>query len=729
MTLETDALIELVIQQIWQVTLVAALAAFAMRWFCRRRPHLAYLLGLVVLAKCWVPPVFSSPGGVFCWPPTVISATTTNATTAGEAGQTVDYAGRLDIVVASPSPQAAVHPDPASRLSSDLRQHAAVTPVHNLNCARSLFIVWLAGACGLLGVSVVQMLRWRRRLGAVSLPKGVPLDEMIDEIAGRLGLRHRPRVVVSSASAGPAAYGLLRPTIVIPIALVADRNQAKLQMVLAHEMTHIRRGDLLVALVQFATQLVWWFHPLIWWTCRQLTRERERSCDEAVLSTFKCSPDSYAQCLLDVLRLKRLSPMMPSFPGMRAVDVTRSRFEHIMQSSGKARRHTPLRYWFIAAAVSGAVLPGARLTIATPKDSQATAQRDAAEIPGSSDGDFQPATAKVVSPDNPRPGIEVVALTGDEPAPATVKAEDDDELRSSVSKAVHRGTNYLIIQQENDGSWPDPVGYPGGITGLCTLVLVRSGANPQAPCLHTALAYLRPLKPLMTYSTAIQTMVFCAADPKAEQNRIQRNVDWLVDQQKQRGPLVGAWGYPQAEGDGSNTGFAALALYAAEQAGVKADRAVWKRLFDYWINNQNTDGSWGYKPSLGGTGSMTSQGLFCLSAATKVLGEDKADRPGPQAMEKAAEWLGRNFSAMENPGSRGVQGWQFYYLHALGQAGRTAGKTTFGEHDWFKEAAKVLLDEQQLDGSWKGTGHAEDNTHVATSLALLFLLQGVENAK
>ncbi|MGH7137155.1 MAG: M56 family metallopeptidase [Pirellulales bacterium] len=44
-----------------------------------------------------------------------------------------------------------------------------------------------------------------------------------------------------------------------------------------------------------------WFHPLIWWTCRQLTRERERSCDAAVLAVLRSEPPAYAQCLLDVL--------------------------------------------------------------------------------------------------------------------------------------------------------------------------------------------------------------------------------------------------------------------------------------------------------------------------------------------------------------------------------------------------------------------------------------------
>ena len=53
--------------QLWQVTLVVTVVALATRLFARERPHLAYWLWVLVLAKCLTPPVFSSPTGVFSW--------------------------------------------------------------------------------------------------------------------------------------------------------------------------------------------------------------------------------------------------------------------------------------------------------------------------------------------------------------------------------------------------------------------------------------------------------------------------------------------------------------------------------------------------------------------------------------------------------------------------------------------------------------------------------------
>lgn len=53
--------------QMWQVTALLAIVASATRLVCRRRPHLAYMLWLLVLLKCLTPPIWSSPTGLFSW--------------------------------------------------------------------------------------------------------------------------------------------------------------------------------------------------------------------------------------------------------------------------------------------------------------------------------------------------------------------------------------------------------------------------------------------------------------------------------------------------------------------------------------------------------------------------------------------------------------------------------------------------------------------------------------
>jgi bla regulator protein BlaR1 len=75
----------------------------------------------------------------------------------------------------------------------------------------------------------------------------------------------------------------------------------QLEAVLAHELCHIRRRDNLVAAVHMVVEALFWFHPLVWWIGARLVEERERACDEHVLSVFG-EPRTYAEGIVNVCR-------------------------------------------------------------------------------------------------------------------------------------------------------------------------------------------------------------------------------------------------------------------------------------------------------------------------------------------------------------------------------------------------------------------------------------------
>jgi hypothetical protein len=175
---------------------------------------------------------------------------------------------------------------------------------------------------------------------------------------------------VTSQPIGPAVFGFVRPVVVLPSSLLQDRSPG-LTPILSHELIHIRRGDPFFAVIQVLAQCVWWFHPLIWWANREASRERERACDEEVLAKLKLDPAAYGQCLVDILRMKqRLRPVL-AFPGVRAIEVTTRRLEHIMQPEPRFHLRTPRRCWATALVAAFVALPGAGLAL------DAVPQRDA----------------------------------------------------------------------------------------------------------------------------------------------------------------------------------------------------------------------------------------------------------------------------------------------------------------------------------------------------------------
>jgi hypothetical protein len=151
---------------------------------------------------------------------------------------------------------------------------------------------------------------------------------------------------------------VFRPRILLPATLAFEAPPERLEAILAHELIHIRRGDLYLAMLQTLVQSVWWFHPLFWWASREMSRQRERCCDLEVLASGLCAPADYAQCLIDTIRLQR--KIRPGVVPLGLTDylVNRQRLEEIMgpsHVSGSHHRRLSVAVVFLAALL---LLPG-----------------------------------------------------------------------------------------------------------------------------------------------------------------------------------------------------------------------------------------------------------------------------------------------------------------------------------------------------------------------------------
>ncbi len=150
---------------------------------------------------------------------------------------------------------------------------------------------------------------------------------------------------------------------------------------------------------------------------------------------------------------------------------------------------------------------------------------------------------------------------------------------------------------------------------------MTAGEKPKSPVIQRALEFLRQFNAEQlnsTYAVGLQTMVFAAAEPARDRNRILPNVEFLERGQIKLGERTlwpGSWNYhiPMHPGDNSNTQYALLGLNAAREAGVTIRPEVWLLSRTYFELSQNRDGGWGYTPQQKqSTASMTCAGISSL---------------------------------------------------------------------------------------------------------------------
>src|SRR5260370_20971010 len=93
---------------------------------------------------------------------------------------------------------------------------------------------------------------------------------------------------------------MVRPVVFLPEAAQSWPAE-RLHAVVLHELIHVQRHDLVAQVAAQAACCFYWFHPMVWMAARQLRKERECACDDAVLSGGVAAPD-YAGHLLELAR-------------------------------------------------------------------------------------------------------------------------------------------------------------------------------------------------------------------------------------------------------------------------------------------------------------------------------------------------------------------------------------------------------------------------------------------
>lgn len=162
-------------------------------------------------------------------------------------------------------------------------------------------LAWLGGAATMVLSGIVALAQTLWLFKRTCLPVSDALQRELAVLAREIGLRHVPRVWVASAIRSPAVTGLLRPTLLLPAHFEQALAPHEARLVLLHELTHIKRGDLPVNALLCLLLAVHWFNPLLWYAFFKARLDREAACDAQVLGhENKVQRVAYGHTLLKV---------------------------------------------------------------------------------------------------------------------------------------------------------------------------------------------------------------------------------------------------------------------------------------------------------------------------------------------------------------------------------------------------------------------------------------------
>lgn len=133
----------------------------------------------------------------------------------------------------------------------------------------------------------LQNRNWNRELN--KLLSKINIDKAVQ-------LRHSANVL------GVCTFGFLKPVVLIPTAIITSIPPDEIKHILAHELTHIKRNDFLINLIQIAIETIMYYNPGVFILSKIIRRERELACDQASLVLTK-NNIAYAKTLLKLSQI------------------------------------------------------------------------------------------------------------------------------------------------------------------------------------------------------------------------------------------------------------------------------------------------------------------------------------------------------------------------------------------------------------------------------------------
>ncbi|MHC4736569.1 MAG: M56 family metallopeptidase, partial [Planctomycetota bacterium] len=103
--------------------------------------------------------------------------------------------------------------------------------------------------------------------------------------ARAIGFTFTPAIAYCRRIIVPTVVGVLKPTILLPFSFASGLSTKQVEMLIVHELAHIRRHDPLFKVLQSLIEAVLFFHPAVWLISRKIHIERENCCDDMVIET------------------------------------------------------------------------------------------------------------------------------------------------------------------------------------------------------------------------------------------------------------------------------------------------------------------------------------------------------------------------------------------------------------------------------------------------------------
>ncbi|MGB2809433.1 MAG: M56 family metallopeptidase [Sedimentisphaerales bacterium] len=191
-----------------------------------------------------------------------------------------------------------------------------------IRVADILAFVWLAGSLVLAGYVFASNFRLWRIIKSVRPLTDQSILDLLEDCKRQTGVETILGIIVTDKVKGPALFGFVRPRLLLPVGIIETHSEKELRHIFLHELSHLKRCDILLGWVTTLLLVIHWFNPLVWYAFYRMRQDRELACDASALSTMGIGEsEKYG---LTIVRLLEKFSQARGLPIIAAVSEDRS---------------------------------------------------------------------------------------------------------------------------------------------------------------------------------------------------------------------------------------------------------------------------------------------------------------------------------------------------------------------------------------------------------------------
>ena len=195
-----------------------------------------------------------------------------------------------------------------------------------------------------------------------------PTGDMMRALGIQMGLAAPPRLMVTPNVSSPMVVGFFRPIILLPETWAEDIQPVEMPMLLAHELAHVKRRDLMMAVGPELAQIVFFFCPLAWFARQQWAVAREAACDAEAIAVTGASLQAYSNLLLRIVTRDQIGGISTAMGATASYHTLKERFQMIQRPLHRSTRSLKLLATAAAIGCAALVLPWQLKSAATPEE-------------------------------------------------------------------------------------------------------------------------------------------------------------------------------------------------------------------------------------------------------------------------------------------------------------------------------------------------------------------------